>query len=726
MIKPEHFRRLAVVYCRQSSQKQVEQNTGSTQFQRNLGEVAREYGWPDSQIITIDEDLGKSGSTTIGRTGWQRLEEMIEADQVGAVFAANISRLARNVYDFEVFRRRAALHRTLLYSDGRLTDPANSNDTFSSQMMAMVASYENRKRAELMMQSRLAKARRGEIVSKLPVGWIKTPDGKYDFDPETAPRIRMIIETFWQTRSVHQTVKTLARAGIQIPCRKRGQKIHFYGPTIGRVIFVLTHPAYAGVYVYGKSRPESGGALLASGQSKRIRLSEEHWIKHFNHQPAYMTLEEQEEIKSILKSKHFERRSRPGRGRALMPGLLRCGVCGGTLSVGYPGKTFVYSCSRSRRYAEKVCMSFTGAELEQCVLREVFKVLRTPPIEMLKSALEAGRKKNKTRLSWIESERERLSHQEAVARERAELACGRLESVYLDSLEKLENVLQEKKEFEQKISLEPLSRLREESEQELEELCRIAREVPSLWQHEQMTNEERKEILRCLIDHIVVGVTNERIDATIAWKADGKTQVFIWRRPGHCHLIRELHDQKLTATEIRENLAAGKTSSGQVIKIGFNRLYFIMHKMGLKQRRFSLDYVSVQQRAAELYREGRSVEWIAQHFKEQGYASVSGNPWTGLMVYGVLRAIGEKRDSLEETQRRLIRDALSRGLSHAEIAQEFNERKVRQRGRPPWTARNVAKACKRLGLLKDEAKERRKTRTEKAEPAASHRAGHSQ
>jgi DNA invertase Pin-like site-specific DNA recombinase len=177
LIKADHLRRLAVVYCRQSTQKQVEQNTGSTQFQRNLAEVARQYGWPDSQIITIDDDLGKSGSTTIGRIGWQRLEGMIETDQVGAVFAANISRLARNVYDFEVFRMRAALHRTLLYSDGRLTDPANSNDTFSSQIFAMVAAFENRKRAELMMQSRLTKAKKGEVVSKLPVGWIKGPDG---------------------------------------------------------------------------------------------------------------------------------------------------------------------------------------------------------------------------------------------------------------------------------------------------------------------------------------------------------------------------------------------------------------------------------------------------------------------------------------------------------------------------------------------------------------------
>ena len=169
-----------------------------------------------------------------------------------------------------------------------------------------------------------------------------------------------------------------------------------------------------------------------------------------------------------------------------------------------------------------------------------------------------------------------------------------------------------------------------------------------------MSNEERKEVLRCLIDQIVVGVSDERIDARIRWKAGGKTRSSSSDEAGHHHLLRELHVQNLTAVEIKQHLAAGKTSTGQAVTIGFNRLYFIMHKMGLKQHRFSLAYLSVQQKAAELYREGRSTEWIAKHFKEQGYASASGKPWTAVMVNGVLRAIGEKPDSLEEIQRRLI------------------------------------------------------------------------
>ena len=66
MITHDHLRRLAVIYIRQSTEDQVRENTGSTQYQRNLAAVAQAYGWQDSQIEVIDEDLGKSGSQASG------------------------------------------------------------------------------------------------------------------------------------------------------------------------------------------------------------------------------------------------------------------------------------------------------------------------------------------------------------------------------------------------------------------------------------------------------------------------------------------------------------------------------------------------------------------------------------------------------------------------------------------------------------------------------------
>jgi hypothetical protein len=230
-----------------------------------------------------------------------------------------------------------------------------------------------------MMQSRLTKAKKGEVVSKLPVGWIKRPDGKYDYDPATRDTIKTVIDTFWQTRTLRGTVKALKKAGIQIPNRK-GERIHLRKPTCGRVMRILTNPSYTGVYVFGETQCQPEGAVLASGHSKRNNIPEENWIKIFNNHPAYMTEEEQQEIMAILRKNNFHRRDRPGRGPALMQGLLRCAVCGANLSVCYPQKGYMYSCRKSERLAERPCIVFTSNDLDRLILRELFKVLETPPV----------------------------------------------------------------------------------------------------------------------------------------------------------------------------------------------------------------------------------------------------------------------------------------------------------------------------------------------------------
>ena len=494
LITAYHLLRLAVIYIRQSTQKQVLENTGSTELQRGLMEIARSYGWPDSQIKIIDDDLGRSGSSTEGRTGWQTLQDMIDADQVGAVFVWNVSRLSREVIDFEVFRMRAALHNTLLYSDGRLANPANADDALLAQTMAMVAQFENRKRTEIMMQSKMSKAKRGEVISRLPVGWVKTVDGHYEFDPETEEIIRKIIDTFWKTRSLGRTVKELAKAGVLLPCRRRHGQLCLKKPTMTRVKFILTHPAYTGTYIFAKTQSDPGAR--AAGQSKRIKLSEERWIKIVDHHPRYMTLEEQEEIKSILRRNQFKRRAPVARSRTAIQGLLRCGRCGSSVLVQHPSrKVITYTCRRLRDYGEKACMRFGTNELDEWILGELFKVLKAPPVEMLKSALERSRKKSQTRLSRTESERKRLAHDESVARERVELARGSLPSVHFEALQQLDKILQEKRQFEQQLAIQPAAPADDGSEQEVEELSRIASEVPSLWQHEAVTHQERKEIL---------------------------------------------------------------------------------------------------------------------------------------------------------------------------------------------------------------------------------------
>jgi hypothetical protein len=195
--------------------------------------------------------------------------------------------------------------------------------------------------------------------------------------------------------------------------------------------------------------------------------------------------------------------------------------------------------------------------------------------------LEASRTKKQTRQDWIRSERERFAHEEVVAQERAHACRGRLPEVHFRALEKLEKLLQQRKEFEQQIALEPAPS-NDESEKELEELCRIASDVPTLWHHEAVTHKERKEILRCLVDYIVIAACKEKLDATIFWRSGANTSITVWRARSHHHLIRELHAEELTAPEIKERLATGQTSTGQVVNITVAGIQKSLNKVRLK------------------------------------------------------------------------------------------------------------------------------------------------
>jgi hypothetical protein len=260
-------------------------------------------------------------------------------------------------------------------------------------------------------------------------------------------------------------------------------------------------------------------------------------------------------------------------------------------------------------------------------------------------------------------------------------------------------VLQERDEFEQKLALENAKVKKTETVDELEELCRLASDVPALWHHPVVTHEERKEILRCVIDHIVVTATKEKIDAIIFWKSGAQTPILLWRDTGRYQLIKELHEQKLTVFEIQEHLAAGKNSTSQKVKITVGRLYVILRKLGLTPNRFSADYLALREKALLLNRQGWSVDEITMHFNEQFANASGGKAWTRDMVYGLFRAQGKKPVSLEEVHREAIAEARGRGLNYQQMAVEFNERGIRRRDGQPWTARDIRKRWADLNRL---------------------------
>ena len=202
----------------------------------------------------------------------------------------------------------------------------------------------------------------------------------------------------------------------------------------------------------------------------------------------------------------------------------------------------------------------------------------------------------------------------------------------------------------------------------------------------------------------------------IVWKSGAQTPIVIWRVVGRYELIKELHAKKLTVFEIREHLASGRTSTGQRVKITVGTLYEILRKLGLKPNRFSAEYLSLREKALELNRQGHSVDEITEYFNEQGFKSVSGKPWTRDMVYGLLRAQGEKPIPLEEIHREAIAEARNRGLNYRQMAEEFNQRGVRRRDEQPWTARDIKKRWADLNRLERKRTEKGSNTIELSEP----------
>jgi hypothetical protein len=277
-------------------------------------------------------------------------------------------------------------------------------------------------------------------------------------------------------------------------------------------------------------------------------------------------------------------------------------------------------------------------------------------------------------------------------------------------------VLKEKEEFERKIAFEESLPKIDHSEEELEELCRLASDLPGLWHHSVVTNQERKEILRTLIDHVIVSATKERIDATIVWNNGETTSIAIWRGAGRYNLLRELHAQGLTVFQIKEHLAAGKTSNGQKINITVGRLYDVLHELGLKPNRFTVDYLPLKKRALELNREGQSLKSIARQFNEEGIKSASGKPWTDQTVYGLVRRYFKKLTPLENEHHKAIAEARARGLNSRQIAITLNEKNVRRRDGQPWRPQDVVKRWADLNRLQRKRAQKESMRAELSKP----------
>lgn len=257
-----HLQRRAIVYVRQSTQRQVLEHRESTARQYALADRAVALGWPTAAVEVIDEDQGRSGSSAEGRSGFQRLLSEVSSDRVGLILGLEMSRFARSCKDWHTLLELCAIYRTLLADADGLYDPSDYNDRLLLGLKGTMSEAELHILKSRLQQGMWNKASRGEILNHPPIGYVRSVSardgaGDYVIDPDEQVQtvVRLIFEQFTRRGSINGLLKWLVRNDVKIPVRPhfgagRGE-LEWRRPNRVTLLNMLHHPIYAGAYRWG-------------------------------------------------------------------------------------------------------------------------------------------------------------------------------------------------------------------------------------------------------------------------------------------------------------------------------------------------------------------------------------------------------------------------------------------------------------------------------------------
>lgn len=307
LIKPTHLARKAVVYIRQSTPHQVVSNQESLRLQYALRKRARELGWHEAAIDVIDADLGLSGASALQRSGFKELVGRVGLSEVGLILSIDVTRLARNCSDWYPLLDICGLHGCLIADRDGVYDPGSPNGRLLLGLKGSISELELHTIRSRLTAGLLAKAERGELALTLPIGLARDPSGVVVKDPDMAiqERLGLVFEMFLKFRTVAKVMRVLNHRGLELPRRDRHGELRWARATVAAVATILKNPAYAGAFVYGRTRMR---ALTREGAvpAKVARPMAEWRIVVKDRYPAYIDWPTYEKIRAIITDNRAE------------------------------------------------------------------------------------------------------------------------------------------------------------------------------------------------------------------------------------------------------------------------------------------------------------------------------------------------------------------------------------------------------------------------------------
>jgi DNA invertase Pin-like site-specific DNA recombinase len=524
-VTAEHLKRAAYLYVRQSTLRQVFENTESTERQYALRQRAMALGWPSDRIVVIDNDLGQSGASAADREGFQKLVSEAGMGRAGIVLGLEVSRLARNCSDWHRLLEICAMRNTLILDEDGLYDPANFNDRLLLGLKGTMSEAELHMIHARCQGGLLNKAQRGELKMELPVGFVYDGQNHVVLDPDRQVQqaLRVFFEAYDRAGTACGVVKYFQTQGLLFPCRllRGANKGDLVWSKLGhsRTLQILHNPRYAGAFVYGRTCTK-----VPNCDSRHI-LPQEQWrVLIMGAHAGYITWQQYEENRRRLRAcaqayGGERRRGPPGEGPALLQGLAVCGRCGQRMTVRYHqrcGRLVPdYVCQREGIEQGKAkCQSIPGGGIDIALGRLLLECMTPTALEVSLAVFEELRERAETAERLRRQQVERARYEANLARSRYmqvdphnRLVADTLEAEWNDRLRRLT-------EAEQDCEQQRRSDVDSLDEKARQRILGLAADIPRLWHDPGTSDEQRKRMVRLLIE-----------DATLTKSSGVKVQI---------------------------------------------------------------------------------------------------------------------------------------------------------------------------------------------------------
>jgi DNA invertase Pin-like site-specific DNA recombinase len=656
LIKPHHLSKIAVVYIRQSSLHQVQTNTESQRLQRMMKEQALLLGWNEDMISVIDADTGKTAATTDGREAFKSLLGDIALGRVGMVLSYESTRLSRNCTDWYPLLDICAVSGCLLADCDGVYDPSSFNGRLLLGMKGIISEFELHTLRGRMLAGLQSKAERGELALALPSGLIRTPENVVIKEPDLQVQhaIQLVFSTFLQVKSAIKVMKFFRENGLLLPRKYRNRENVWKPPTYEMINDILHNPAYAGAFVYGRTR------AVRSRVSFRLRgrrIPQEEWkVIVKNQYPAYISWETYEEIIAILQDNRAEyvkkvSRGIPRDGSALLQGLMYCGKCGRKMVVQY-ANSIQYQCNiLCAMEGSPMCQTMAAQRIDQLVTKAFFEAISPLEVDVYTQALQQRVQQQEGIEKAHQLELRRLQYEVDTTRRRYEkvdpenrLVASELERQWESALQALQSAVfaheQKKLITHQEACYQIPKELRDSFES-------LGRSLPELWEKDTFKPSQKKALLRCLVEKVIVDREQpERVFLKIVWNGGDYSEYHIAFPVGSLKSLSNADELQSKVLEMSAEGYSDQEIAEELTKQGFRsphdptqltkgtverirRKHRSLHRYKAPRHRHFDGFLTVPQVAQRL---GFHVDWL-YHQIRAGNIVVEKDSETGMYLF---------------------------------------------------------------------------------------------